>query len=143
MTPPNLSLLFIMICFWVTLWLVYRYLIGPIGRVLAERQGRLDDAQSRWDDTHNDYIEATQRLEREMEEAAREAGRIRGDSRHKALAERQRVLEEARRSADDRLNAALDKLTGDTDEARAELQTRAAELARLFASRLLEREVAS
>ena len=143
MTPPNLSLLFIMICFWVTLWLVHRYLIGPIGRVLAERRARLDEAQSRWDTTHGDYLEATERLEREMEEAAREAARIRSEARQKALGERQRVLEAAREQADERLNAALAELGADTAAARSELRDRAHELARLFASRLLDREVAS
>jgi F-type H+-transporting ATPase subunit b len=143
MTPPNLSLLFIMICFWVTLWLVWKYLIGPVGRVLADRQGRLDDAQSRWDKTHGDYVEATERLEREMEEAAREAARIRGEGRQQALGERQKVLDEARQRADERLQAALSELGDDTDSARRELSERARELARLFASRLLDREVAS
>jgi len=143
MTPPNLSLLFIMICFWVTLWLVYRYLIGPIGRVLAERQGRLDDAQSRWDATHGDYLEATARLEREMEDAAREAARVRGEARQQALGERQKVLDEARGQADDRLGTALSELAADTQSARAELRRRAGELAQLFTSRLLDREVAS
>jgi F-type H+-transporting ATPase subunit b len=143
MTPPNLSLLFIMVCFWVTLWLVHRYLIGPVGRVLAERQSRLDDAQSRWDTTHGDYLEATERLEGEMEEAAREAARIRGEARQQALGERQKVLEEARGQADERLNAALAELGDDTEAARGELRDRARELARLFASRLLDREVAS
>jgi F-type H+-transporting ATPase subunit b len=132
-----------MICFWLTLWVVYRYLIVPVGRVLAERQGRLDRAEGDWEATHQEYLEATARVEREMETAAREAGTIRSELRQKALEQRQETLDEARRRADGRLEEALSTLDEEAAAARTELVTRADSLARLFASQLLDREVAS
>jgi len=143
MSPPNLSLIFIMICFWLTMWLVNRYLIVPVGRVLAERQGRLGGAQDEWDSTHNEYLVATERLEQEMQEAARAAAKIRADQRQQALAERQETLEAAREQADQRLGCALTELDEAATNARAELRTSAEELARLFAGQLLGREVQS
>ena len=65
MTPPNLSLIFIMIFFWVTMWLVYRFLIRPIGGTLAERNSRIESANSTWETTNRQYLEATDRLELE------------------------------------------------------------------------------
>ncbi len=143
MTPPNLSLLFVMICFWLAMGVVYRFLIVPVGGVVAERQRRLDDADQEWERTHSEYLEATARVEARLEEAAREASKIRADSRQEALAMRQEALDTARQDAGDRLQQALDELDRDAAAARDELVKRARDLASLFATRLLEREVAS
>ena len=143
MSPPNLSLIFIMICFWITMWLVYRYLIQPVGGVLAERKGRIDSASAHWEATNQKYLEAAERLERETEEAAREAGRVRMEYRQQALDRRQKALEEARAAADSKLAAALDELETTTTAARRDLRAGARELASLFAGRLLDRKVTS
>ena len=143
MTPPNLSLLLIMICFWCTMWLVHRFLIKPVGAVLEERQGRIGQATQSWEATHQEYLAATARLEQEIQNAAREAARVRGEHRQQALDRRQATLERARAEADDRLGAALIGLDAQTTAARGELRASAAELARLFATRLLGRKVAS
>jgi len=142
MTPPNLSLIFVMICFWITMWLVYRFLIQPVGAVLADRKGRIDTAAEKWESTNQDYLSATQRLEREMAEAAQDASRVRGEFRQQAMDRRQATLEDARDAADEKLQAALDSLDTDTTSARQELRQRAGELAREFAARLLDRKVA-
>jgi len=141
MTPPDVSLLFVMVCFWLTMWLVYRYLIAPVGRVLADRQSRIDEAQRGIDDARADSRQATERLERQMEEIARDAGRIRAGHRDQALADRQSALEEARSRADATLQEALHELEGAAAEARHDLRERAHQLARSFASQLLGREV--
>jgi F-type H+-transporting ATPase subunit b len=143
MSPPNLSLIFIMVCFWVAMWLVYRFLIQPVGAVLAERKGRIDGAAEAWEDTNQQYLDATARLERETEDAAREAARVRAEYRQQALDRRQKALEEARAVADGRLEAALDELESATADARQELRDTARGLAGAFASRLLERKVTS
>ncbi len=132
-----------MICFWVTMWLVYRFLIQPIGGVLADRHGRIDGANSKWETTNREYLEATDRLELEMQEAAREAARVRGEYRQQALDRRQVALDEARTVADEKLQTALDELGGETTVARRDLREQSRELAGQFASRLLGRKVAS
>ena len=143
MTPPNLSLLFVMVCFWMTLWLVQRYLIRPVGAVVDDRQLRLDDAQQEWAAKNEEHLAAVAQVEEELGAAAREAGRIRAEARQEAMSERQRGLADARARADERLVEVLDGLTKETEAARAELRHQAEELARLLASRLLGREMAS
>lgn len=143
MSPPNLSLVLIMICFWITMWLVFRYLIQPVGRVLAERQRRLDGSQAAWDAANVDSRTATERLEHELEKAARAAAEVRSEHRQRALDDRQQQLEGARAEADRRLGQALEDLETAATEARADLRERARELATLFASQLLGREVRS
>lgn len=143
MTPPNLSLLFVMVCFWVTLWLVQRFLIRPVGAVADERQRRLDDAQQEWAAKNEEHLVAVARVEDEMREAAKEAGGIRAEARQKAMDERQKALAEARARADEHLVGVLDGFEREAETARAELRRRAEELARLLAGRLLGRELAS
>lgn len=141
MSPPNASLILIMVCFWVTFWLVQRYLIRPIWGVMSERKDRIDSAQQAWKAKNQEHLAATARLESELEDAAREAARVRGEQRQKAQDERQQRIAQARLEADGRLQTALDELRGDAEAARAELRKRAGELAGLLAGQLLGREV--
>lgn len=141
MSPPNLSLVLIMICFWVTFWLVQRYLIRPLGTTVAEREQRIVSAEKEYASKHEDYLSATARVESEVAEAARDAARIRGEYRRRAQEARQQALDGARQQADDRLREALDELDGDARTARDELRKSAARLARVFAVQLLGREV--
>lgn len=140
MTPPNLSLLLIMVCFWVTLWIVYRFLVRPVGAIVAERRRRIDDAQSEWSDKNDQYRAAVARVEDEVATAAREAAGIRAAARQQAMDERQAALDAARARADERLVAVLSTLDSEAEAARADLRKRAQELARLLAGRLLGRE---
>jgi F0F1-type ATP synthase membrane subunit b/b' len=142
MTPPNLSLLLIMGCFWVAYLIIRSFLLGPIAAVTTERKRRLDDAEATWSTKHEEYRAATERLESELEEAARGASQRRAEVRKQALSSRQDRLTAARSEADQRLQAALDRLGGDARAARDDLRQRAATLAGELASHLLEREVA-
>ena len=143
MTPPNISLILIMVCFWVTFWIVKKFLIDPIWGVLAERKQRLDTAESTWASKNEEYLSATARMQTEMEDAAREAAQVRAGYRQKALAERQEALDTIRAQADSKLQAALTELAQEADTARADLRARAKELGRLLAGRLIERELPS
>jgi F-type H+-transporting ATPase subunit b len=143
MTPPNLSLIFIMVCFWVTLWIVYRFLIRPVGAVIDERGRRIDDAQQEWSAKNEEYLAAVARVEEEVAAAAKEAAQIRAEARQHAMDDRQATLEAARARADERLADVLTALDKDTEAARTDLRRRAEELARLLAGRLLGRELAS
>jgi F-type H+-transporting ATPase subunit b len=143
MSPPNASLILIMICFWVTFWLIRRFMIRPIWAVLSERQQRIGSAQREWKAKNDDYLSATTRLEAELEEAAREGARVRSELRQRALDDRQRRLGDARAAAEERLQAAVERLGVEAESARGVLRSRASELAQLLAGRLLGREVKS
>jgi F-type H+-transporting ATPase subunit b len=143
MTPPNLSLILIMVCFWVTLWLVSRYLIRPVGAVVADRRRRIDNAQQEWTSRNEEHLAAIARVEDELQSAARDAAKRRADARQQAMDERNLALETARARADERLASVLGSLDKDSEAARGDLRHRAEELARLLAGRLLGREMRS
>jgi F0F1-type ATP synthase membrane subunit b/b' len=141
MIEINLSLVLVMLCFWMTLWLVYRFLIRPVGAVVDERRHRIDDAQQEWTATNEEQLAAIAKVEEELTGAAKEAAGARAEIRQTALDERQSTLDAARAQADERLTAALGDLEQEADAARDELRRRAEELARMLAGRLLGREV--
>jgi F-type H+-transporting ATPase subunit b len=143
MTPPNLSLIYIMVLFWLTYWLVKRFLVVPVGKILDERFARVEGTEATALATQGDAVAATERLENELEEAARAASKIRAEHRQQAQAARQRQHDEVRADADVRLAAALSELDGEADAASQQLHLKARELARQFAGKLLEREMAS
>jgi len=143
MSPPNLSLILIMACFWLTFWLVQRYLITPVGKTLGERRQLVETAHSTWQSKHQEYLSQISRLEGEMEEAVREAGQIRAELRQRAMEAREQRLGDARSTASARLDQALATLDTEATMARSDLQARAAELARQFASQLLGRDAVS
>lgn len=143
MSPPNLSIILVMLCFWLTLWLVSRFLIKPVTAVLDQRNGRIDGADRAWTATNEEMLSATARIEEEISEAARDAASARTEVRSKALNEKQQRIDEARRDGEARLSQALEDLGRDAERARSELRTRGDELGRSLAVRLLGREVRS
>ncbi len=141
MIEINLSLVFVMLCFWVTLWLVHRFLIQPVGGVIEERRRRIDGAQQEWTAKNDEFVAAVARVEENLTSAAQEAATVRAEARQQAMDERQQTLDGARNRADDRLSTALGTLEQEAGAAREELRRRAGELAQLLAGRLLGREV--
>lgn len=141
MIEINLSLILVMLCFWVTLWLVHRFLIRPVGSVIDERRRRVDGAQQEWTAKNEEYQAAVVRVEDQLTEAARQAAGVRAELRQQAMDTRQQKLDAARNRADERLLAALETLESDASAARDELRRRAEELAQMLAGRLLGREV--
>jgi F0F1-type ATP synthase membrane subunit b/b' len=141
MQLPNYSLIIVMVCFWLTFWLVQKFLLRPVGAVLEERRQRIDGAETEWQNKHQEYLNETARLESELEEAAKAAAAVRNEQRQGALDRRQALLETARQQADGRLDQAMSELETEAAAARTDLHARARELARVFASQLLGREV--
>lgn len=141
MQPPNFSLLIVMVCFWLTFWLIQKFLLKPVGGVLAERKGRIEGAENEWQSKHQEYLDETARLETELENAAKGAAKVRNDLRQQALDRRQAVLTTARQQADGKLDEAMSVLASEADAARTDLKVSATELARVYASKLLGREV--
>jgi F0F1-type ATP synthase membrane subunit b/b' len=83
------------------------------------------------------------RIEEQLQNPARDAGKSRAEARQQAMDARQRALETARAQADERLASVVESLEKDAEAVRGELHRRAEELARLLAGRLLGREMSS
>jgi F0F1-type ATP synthase membrane subunit b/b' len=141
MQPPNFSLVIVMVCFWLTFWLIQKFLLKPVGAVLAERSRRIEGAEAEWQKKHQEYLDETARLESELGDAAKTAAAERNRLQQQALDRRQATLETARQLADGKLDEAMEVLDAEAASARVDLKVQAGELARVFAGQLLGREV--
>jgi F0F1-type ATP synthase membrane subunit b/b' len=138
---PNYSLLLVMACFWLVFLLVSTQLVRPLGRLLEEREGRIEGARQAHERARTELTEAMARCDREVASAAAEAQKERATLRAAGEAARRARLDEARAQ----VQARLSKLGAELDEAslaaRAVLRKRGAELARELASRVAGRSI--
>jgi F-type H+-transporting ATPase subunit b len=142
-SPPNLSLVLIMACFWLVYLLVSTQFLKPVGALLDQRENQIRTARDTFAQAKEELGEAIGRCERELVLAAGEGQRVRATLRAEGEAVRRARLETARQQGQERLAALTSELTAVTDEARAVLRAKSAELARSLAERLLERRIAS
>jgi len=131
----------IMICFWLTLWLVNRYLIVPVQGLLDERASRIDGANQGWLEQQEALRVATEQLEQELAGAARKATAMKAEKRKEGLAARETRMAAAREKAEEKLSDVVAELAEEAERARRELRTQAGTLAQQLAGRLLGREV--
>jgi len=142
-TPPNLSLLLIMACFWLVYLLVRTQFLKPVGALLDQREQQVRSAAETFSKAKEELGDAVARCERELVQAAAEGQKVRSTLRGEGEAARRARLEAARQQGQQRLAALAGELGAATDEARAALRARSGELARALAERLVERRIAS
>lgn len=138
-TPPNLSLLFIMLCFWAVFFVVSSQIVKPLGRVLDEREALLRGAHQRLDEARSAFEAAVTRSEKELALASTEATRERAAMRAEGEATRRARLDAARERSQQTLASLGRDLDQASAEARAGLRATTEQLARELASRLLGR----
>ena len=139
---PNYSLLLVMACFWLVFLLVSTQLVRPLGRLLEEREGRIEAARLGHERARAELTEAMARCDREVASAAAEAQKDRAALRAAGEAARRARLEEARVQVQARLATLGAELDEASRAARAALRERGTELARELASRGAGRSLA-
>ena len=142
MQLPDLSLILVVILFWATFVVLRRFLLSPLGAILAERERRVEDARAASEAALERQREVAADLDRRLTEARREALAHREAVRAGAGERRQAILEEAREKA---RVAALDaqaRLDRDALAAREQLGAEAKAIAAEIATYALGRKVA-
>jgi F-type H+-transporting ATPase subunit b len=142
MQLPDLSLILVVILFWATFVVLRRFLLSPLGAILAERERRVEESRAASEAALERQREIAADLDRRLTEARREALAHREVVRAGAGERRQAILEEAREKA---RVAALDaqaRLDRDALAAREQLGAEAKALAAEIANYALGRKVA-
>ena len=142
-SPPNLSLVLIMACFWLVYLLVSTQFLKPVGALLDQREQVLRTARVTFAQAKDRLNEAITGCERDLAQAATEGQKVRTALRAEGEVARRATLDAARQRGQERLAALGGELATVTDEARAVLRAKSGELARSLAERLLERRIAS
>ena len=96
MSPPNLSLILIMACFWLVYLLVTTQFLKPVGSLLDQRESQIRTARETFAQAKEQLGEAIARCERDLAQAAGEGQKVRATLRAEGESVRRARLEAAR-----------------------------------------------
>lgn len=136
---PDASMLVILVIFWITYWILRKFLFQPIVEILRERRETVETARAEHEAA---AAQAETKIDAEREKLNRarvEAAARRDELRKAAEEHREAALDETREEADTRLAAAQAELEEEVAVQRKTLEVRARALADRMADKLLER----
>jgi F-type H+-transporting ATPase subunit b len=139
---PNVSMLLILAIFFATLWVLNRFLFGPVTAILDERASEADTAARSLSDAEAKFRAAAEKIENELSLARREALKIREENRAEGHRQRDVEVDAAKKEAADRLHAASEDLALRARQAREELPGRISSIVSTLVEKILGRKAA-
>ena len=139
---PNVSMLMILAIFFATLWVLNRFLFGPVSAILDERAAETDGAVRSLSEAEAKFRAAAEKIENELSLARREALKIREENRAEGHRAREAEVEAAKKEAADRLHAAAQELELRSRQAREELPGRISSIVSTLVEKILGRKAA-
>jgi len=130
-----------LIAFLIFLWLLWRFALGPIVRVLDQRQDRIRESMEAAQRMQAELAATAARNEEVLAEARREAQTIVANSREAGDAAIARAREAANAQAEEYLGRAEATLRQETAQARQILRQEVADLAVTAAGKIVRREL--
>lgn len=140
---PNFSMIEILAIFLATVWLLNRFLFGPLTAILKEREAEEESSAERFARARDEFEAAARRIEESLSAARQEALKLREDLRAEGRRLREEKVGALRRETTRRIEEESAAIGEDTRRAAAELPARSAELARILAEKVLGRPVAA
>ena len=132
-----------LIAFLVFIYLLWRFAVGPIVKVLDSRQDKISESLMAAERMQQELRESAAKNEEVMARARREAQELLSSARANAEQIVARANEQAAASADEFLNRAQETLRQETAQARQELRQEVADLAVNAAGKILRKEISA
>jgi F-type H+-transporting ATPase subunit b len=136
---PDRSLFAVMATYVVNYIVVSKCMVGPINRVLEEREHDAKTATDRYEQSLASFNESTAQIEERLHLTKREAAKMRDDFRTDAATHRAGIIERTTNEAKRLVAEAEAHLTKDVATARERIVRDSESLARLAAERILGR----
>lgn len=136
---PDLSILVTVVIFIALVIVLNRLIIGPIGRVLDERERLTTGAVAEAKEMAHDYEQRLESYQRRIREARAESYKMLEARRAGALAERSKKLEEVRAEASRKIEASRQEIEASVKQARTQLESEAKAIAESIARNILKR----
>jgi len=140
---PDVTLLYVMFAFVASYVLLKRFLFGPLGAILAEREREEREASQIHQESLKELERTIAEAERRLVEARRDALRTREGLRAEGLAKFETELARAKQSAATFIGSATGEIGSEVQKAAAEIPTRARTLAVQLAEKILGRKLAA
>lgn len=138
---PDLSLLVIMVIFWLNYIVVRKFFLQPINAVMEQREHETKSAEQIYEESLGRFNEATTRMEAQLHAARRDATQVRDKFRAEAAEHRNAMIEKTSAQARTSVGEAEQRLEKDVEAARNQIKTESESLARMAAERILGRAV--
>ncbi|NKB86927.1 MAG: hypothetical protein GKS06_01730 [Acidobacteria bacterium] len=122
-------------------FILNRWLFGPLSQILEQRQNETDAARAAFDEAQQKQSERLDAVESRVAESRKESFAIREQAHGEGREHRDRVLAEAREEAAQEIEGARAEIKEQIDAARSQLETDADALAKSIAERVLGRPV--
>lgn len=132
-----------MAAFLIFVYLLWRFAIGPIVRVLDTRQDKISESLMAAERMQQELRESAAKNEEVMAQARREAQELLNTARGNAEQIVARANEEAGAKADEFLSRAQETLRQETAQARQQLRQEVADLAVNAAGKILRKEISA
>jgi F-type H+-transporting ATPase subunit b len=124
------------VCFLITLFVLKRYAFGPIQAMIDERRERIRQSLEEADNARKEARKLLEEHRKLIGEARRQAEEIRADVRREAEAGRERVREETEADRKRRLEETKRQIEAETTRALSQIRQEVAELTLLAASKV-------
>lgn len=132
-----------MIAFLVFVYLLWRFAVGPIVKVLDTRQDKISESLMAAERMQQELRESAAKNEEVMAQARKEAQEVLNAARGNAEQIVARANEQAAASADEFLNRAQETLRQETAQAQQQLRQEVADLAVNAAGKILRKEISA
>lgn len=129
------------IAFLVFVYLLWRFAVGPIVRVLDQRQARISESLMAAERMQVELRETQAKNEEIMAQARREAQELLQTARQNAEQVESKARERAGAAADEFLGRAQETLRQETAQARQQLRQEVADLAVIAAGKIIRKEI--
>lgn len=130
-----------LIAFLVFTWLLWKFAVGPIVKVLDQRQERIGESMAAAERMQAELTSTQSRNEEVLLEARRDAQEILATARQNGEQMMTRARDEANAQAETYLTRAQESLRQETEQARQQLRREVADLAVLAAGRIIRKEL--
>jgi len=125
-----------LVCFLITLFVLKRYAFGPIQNLLDERRDRIRRALEEADAARREARELVEEHRSLIGQARQDAEQILGEARRVADAQRERVREETEADRQRRLEETRRQIEAETQRALEQIRSEVAELTLVAASKV-------
>ncbi len=140
---PDITLVYVVICFLIARAILKRYLFEPLSAILEERSREERMAAKVCAESLEELSRTIARVEEELSRARREALKERENMRAQGRAYLERELAEVRAAANASIERGSQEIEREAVRSAAELPQEARGLARAFAEKILGRKLAA
>ena len=139
-SSPGL-MIWTLVCFLITLWILRRYVFGPISRAIENRRTRIAESLEEAERSRDEALSLLEDYQQQLAAARREAEELRERGRQEGERQRSELLARAHEESERRLSDTQAQVEAQTRQAMSGIRDEVASLALLAAEKVTRRSL--